>query len=58
MDYRTKFAITGNAVGDFIASSFLYPQALLQMEMHLSMEAKVIDNSGNEIESRQHEHLA
>ena len=57
MEFRTKFAITGNAVGDFIASSFLYPQALLQMEMHLSKEAEIIGNSGDESKAH-HEHMA
>jgi len=36
MDFRTKHGIVGNIFGDFIASSFLYPQALLQMELHLA----------------------
>ncbi|KAL7536083.1 hypothetical protein ACHAXR_006906 [Thalassiosira sp. AJA248-18] len=35
---RGKLGIRGNVVGDFIAGSFLYPQALLQMEMQLQHE--------------------
>ena len=36
MDVRAKLGIGGNFVGDFVASSFLYPQALLQMELQLA----------------------
>lgn len=39
-DFRGKYGIGGNIVGDFIASSFLYPNALLQMELHLAEEAE------------------
>lgn len=36
MDVRSKMGIGGNIVGDFVAGSFLYPQALLQMELQLA----------------------
>ena len=35
-DVRGKKGIGGNFVGDFVAGSFLYPQALLQMELQLA----------------------
>jgi len=35
-DVRGKLGIGGNFVGDFVAGSFLYPQALLQMELQLA----------------------
>lgn len=38
MTIRGKLGISGNIVGDFIAGSFLYPQALLQMELQLDYE--------------------
>lgn len=38
MDVRGKLGIGGNVVGDFVASSFLYPQALLQIELQLAEE--------------------
>ena len=55
MDFRSKNGIVGNAIGDFIASSFLYPQALLQMEMKLGQEDESLD-SGGEVEPLQKEH--
>lgn len=36
MDVRGKLGIGGNIFGDFVAGSFLYPQALLQMELQLA----------------------
>mmetsp|Transcript_5028 Transcript_5028/g.10975 ORF Transcript_5028/g.10975 Transcript_5028/m.10975 type:complete len:833 (+) Transcript_5028:111-2609(+) len=38
MHVRGKLGIVGNFVGDFIAGSFLYPQALLQIELQLEHE--------------------
>ena len=38
MDIRGKLGIGGNIVGDFVAGSFLYPQALLQMQLQLAEE--------------------
>jgi len=38
MQFRDTLGISGNVVGDFIASSFLYPQALSQMAMELESE--------------------
>ena len=35
MDVRSKFGLEGTIVGDFIAASFLYPQALLQMQIQI-----------------------
>jgi len=31
-EFRMKLGISGNLVGDFVGSSFMYPQCLLQME--------------------------
>lgn len=60
-DFRSKHGIVGNFVGDFIASSFLYPQALLQMEMKLDQEDESLD-SGVEGEplqlQKEHDHQA
>lgn len=49
LNVRGKLGVDGNIVGDFIAGSLLYPQALLQMETqlaydHLSLE----DDTANE----------
>jgi choline-glycine betaine transporter len=38
MDFRTTLGIRGNFVGDFVASSILYPQALSQMASELESE--------------------
>jgi len=38
MNVRGKLGIGGNIVGDFVAGSFLYPQALLQMVLQLAHE--------------------
>mmetsp|Transcript_20322 Transcript_20322/g.39118 ORF Transcript_20322/g.39118 Transcript_20322/m.39118 type:complete len:830 (-) Transcript_20322:178-2667(-) len=38
MTLRGMIGISGNIVGDFVACSFLYPQALLQMEIQLAAE--------------------
>jgi len=38
MNFREHLGIRGNAIGDFVASSFLYPQALAQMAMELNSE--------------------
>lgn len=38
MTVRGKLGIGGNIAGDFISGSFLYPQALLQMELQLAHE--------------------
>lgn len=35
LEVRSKLGIAGNIVGDFAACSFMYPQALLQMEKQL-----------------------
>ena len=55
IDFRSKHGIVGNFVGDFIASSFLYPQALLQMEMKLAQEDESLDG-GVEVQPLQKEH--
>jgi len=38
MNFRNTLGIHGNFVGDFVASSFLYPQALCQMVIELQSE--------------------
>merc|ERR1712025_1245269 len=38
MQFRDTLGLSGNAVGDFVASSFLYPQALSQMVIELESE--------------------
>merc|ERR1712176_1271807 len=35
MDFRGRLGIGGNIVGDFVSSSFFYPQALAQMAIEL-----------------------
>jgi len=49
MDVRRKFGLEGNITGDFIASSFLYPQGLLQMQIQLLEED---DEAGEEGEDK------
>lgn len=74
MDVRSKMGVGGNIFGDFVASSFLYPQALLQMEMELEhAEYGAMKQEGDEqvkletvnetaggtlAETNQHEHVA
>lgn len=38
---RGKFGLQGNIVGDFTAGSFLYPQALVQMETQIAKEKDI-----------------
>jgi len=45
MDVRGKLGIGGNFVGDFVVSSFLYPQALLQMELQVQIPSIQFDES-------------
>ena len=46
MDIRGRLGIGGNTVGDFIVGSFLYPQALLQMELQLEDDVYDLDGEG------------
>jgi len=47
MHFRNTLGIRGNMVGDFTASSFLYPQALSQMVMELKSENALAYVKGN-----------
>lgn len=45
MDFRGKLGIGGNFAGDFIAGSFLFPQALLQMELQLAEDKDLLEEA-------------
>lgn len=63
MDVRGKLGIAGNVVGDFVAASFLYPQALLQMELQLEEESfelveNIVEEENDVPLKKPHEHEA
>lgn len=61
-EIRNKLRIGGNVAGDFVAGSFLYPQALLQMESQLADDVGDMDESSGDdmvpLHKQDHEHLA
>lgn len=40
MDVRTRYKLDGNIVADFVACSWLYPQALCQMMVEIDMQSE------------------
>lgn len=60
LDFRVKHGIGGNIAGDFVASSFLYPQALLQFELHLAdnVTARETEDGYDIAPLAKHEHEA
>lgn len=59
LDVRGKFRIGGNIAGDFVAGSFLYPQALLQMEKQLADDDNMDEgDDAVPLHKDVHEHLA
>lgn len=50
MEFRNTLGIRGNVVGDLIASSILYPQALSQMSSELASERVSAFVEGNHVE--------